>query len=42
MNSEKMSLVTKGELNGNYGNNWTDEMKENLSKKLKEEETHMV
>ena len=37
---KKMSLVTKGELNGNYGNNWTDEMKENLSKKLKEEETH--
>lgn len=28
---EKMSSLTKGSLNGNYGNKWTDEMKESLS-----------
>lgn len=30
--SEKLSSVTKGKLNGNYGNRWTNEMKESLSR----------
>lgn len=32
---KKLSSVTKGELNGNYGNKWTDEMKKSLSEKKK-------
>ena len=31
--SEKISSLTTGELNGNYGNKWTDEMKKSLSEK---------
>lgn len=31
----KLSQVTKGEKNGNYGNKWTEEMKINLSEKRK-------
>lgn len=32
-----LSLANSGENNPNYGNKWTDEMKENLSKKLKDQ-----
>ena len=32
---KKLSLVTKGELNGNYGNKWTDEQKKIASAKMK-------
>lgn len=32
---EKISNIVKGENNPNYGHYWTDEMKENLSKKRK-------
>lgn len=33
---EKISELTKGEKNGNYGNRWNDEQKESLSKLRKE------
>lgn len=32
---QKLSSVTKGELNGNYGNKWTDEQKKIASVKMK-------
>lgn len=30
---KKISSVTKGDMNGNFGNKWTDEMKDSMSKK---------
>src|SRR5699024_978243 len=38
--SEKISSLTTGELDGNYGNMWTDEMKESLSEKKNEGGLH--